>query len=222
MLKEFTLTLKDILYPKACHICSKIIKGRINAFDANLCLDCAASMIKTPPADVPAASSEPYSSLHACYHYEGTVRELVHKFKYENRPYLAKSIVRLMRLAISPSLFQRTDCLVPVPLHPARKREREFNQSECIAKELSLILKKPVCLALKKIKNTPSQTAFKEEIRLSNLKDAFAVSDARGIAGKNCLLVDDVVTTKATIREAASVLKKTGANSIFVLTFARG
>lgn len=222
MIKEFRATLADILYPKNCHICSKIIKGKINAFDENICLECVKDMKKAVPMVSPRHPDAPYDKLAACYNYEGPVRELIHKFKYQNRPYLARSIARLMIESINPALFERIDCLMPVPLHQVRVREREFNQSERIAMELSPIFKKPVSLALKKIRNTLSQTTLKEGERFSNLKNAFTVANSKTIFNKNVLIIDDVITTKATVTEASRVLKNAGAKTIHVLAFARG
>jgi ComF family protein len=222
MIKEFRTTLVDIIYPKNCHICSKILKGGISAFDENICLECVKDMKKAVPMVSPARLDAPYSKLAACYNYEGPVRELIHKFKYENRPYLAQSIARLIFKAINPSLFERIDCLMPVPLHQVRTREREFNQSERIARALSPLFKKPVSLSLKKIRNTPSQTTFKESERFSNLKNAFAVTDREAILEKSVLIIDDVITTKATVTEASRILKNAGAKTIHILAFAKG
>jgi len=221
-IKDLRTTLADILYPRNCHICSKIIRDRINAFDENLCLECVNDMKKAAPMVSPTRIDTPYNKLAACYNYKGPVRELIHKFKYENRPYLARSIARLMLKAINPTLFERIDCLLPIPLHQARAREREFNQSERIARELSFSFKKPVSLAIKKIRNTPSQTTFKENKRSSNLKNAFAVTDEKAILDKYVLIIDDVITTKATITEASRVLKNAGAKTIHILAFAKG
>ena len=222
MIKEFGTTLADIIYPKNCHICSKILKGGISAFDENICMECVKDMKKAVPMVSPELPGAPYNKLAACYNYKGPVRELIHKFKYENRPYLASTIARLMAEAINPALFEIIDCLLPVPLHQVRIREREFNQSERIARELSFSFKRPVSLTLKKIRNTPSQTTFKENERFSNLKNAFVVTEERGIFNKNVLIIDDVVTTKATVTEASHVLKNAGAKTVYILAFAKG
>ena len=212
MLREFCTAVTDILLPKNCHICSKILKGRTNAFDDNLCLECVRTMRPTGTD----------GSITACYAYEGATRELVHKFKYGNRPYLSKSILRLMSLCLNPALFQEIDYLVPIPLHAARAREREFNQSELIARELSSLLNKPATRALKRTRNTAPQTSFASNERFENIKGAFAVFSAEAVMDKNILLIDDVVTTTATTAEAALVLKQAGANKICVLAFAKG
>jgi ComF family protein len=127
-----------------------------------------------------------------------------------------------MNDTLNPALFSAVDCLVPIPLHPTRIREREFNQSELIANGLSLLFKKPVHAALKKIKNNRSQTFFSPTQRFKNSQDTFALTQSASIAEKNILLIDDVVTTAATVSEAARVLKKAHAQSISVLAFAQG
>lgn len=227
MLKEITAGLIDILYPKSCHVCLKLFQQGIASFDDYLCRDCFSDMKKASPASYAPYHPEvsPYQSLLTCYLYEGGIKELIHKFKYENRPYLSKTIAKLIKNTLEgygEAFFNKVDYLVPVPLHPVRQREREFNQSDLIAKELSLGFKRPVCHALKRIKNTKPQTALDKTARLSNLKDAFVLSDPFSLVDKHVLLIDDVVTTTATVTEAARVLKKRGIRKISVLAFARG
>jgi ComF family protein len=227
MLKELTAGLVDILYPKSCHVCSRLFQKGTISFDDYLCRDCFLDMKKASCASYspyhPDAS--PYQSLLACYLYEGGIKELIHKFKYENRPYLSKTISRLINSALEgygEALFNKVDCLVPVPLHPVRQREREFNQSDLIAKELSREFKRPVCRAIKRIKNTKPQNTLDKTSRLSNLKDAFVLCGPFSLIDKHVLLIDDVVTTTATVTEAARTLKKRGVRKISVLAFARG
>lgn len=245
MIKGLMMALIDILWPKSCHICSKIIKKQANAFDKYICADCYAGMKRTPAVCCQLCGSNlntdnehkhlrcrycsqnppAYQRLLSCYQYEGPVKKLIHSFKYERRPYLAKSITQLIqnRLSEHDGAFLKTfDYLVAVPLHPARLREREFNQSELIAKELSKGFNKPVLAALKKIKHTKSQTTLNRMDRFTNLNDAFALNKDICVKGKNILIIDDVATTTATIKEISTLLKQSGAGHISILTFAKG
>lgn len=204
----------DILYPKNCHLCSKILTRETGAFDDHLCADCVSSMKKT------AGARE--SKLFGCYIYEGATRELVHKFKYGNRPYLYKSIVRLMAEALPPGLFDSVDGLIPIPLHRVRQREREFNQAQLLACGLAGVLGKPLLTNLIRIKNTKPQSSLSKSEKISNVKNSFGVTDVSSVKDKNLLLIDDVVTTCATANEASSALKNAGAGNISVLAFAKG
>ena len=224
MLKQFLTTCAELLYPKSCHICSNILKRQTSVFDDYICGKCSRAMKQAPVTSYSyvAEKTFPYQKLIACYLYEGPTKELVHKFKYGNRPYLSKTIIKLMIEALNPQHFQDIDYLVPVPLHPVRLREREFNQAELIASGLSDHFKKPVRLGLKRIKNTGSQVSLNRRGRILNLKGAFAPVDLSGLKGSRVLVIDDVVTTTATVREASRVLKNAGVEHISVLAFARG
>ncbi len=229
MLKEAITTFLDILYPKSCHICSKIFKNRTEAFDDYLCLECFKGMKKTSVIYETLWEKERnisvYHRLISYYVYEGSIKELVHKFKYSNRPYLAGTIAALMSSRIKEydmPLLNRIDALLPVPLHPSRQREREFNQSELIARNLSLEYKKPVCLAVKRNRPTKPQTTLDRTQRHSNVRGAFCLAKNASVEGKHILIIEDVVTTTATVREILRALRKAGAKNASVLAFARG
>ena len=230
MLKEFSRSFLDILYPKNCHLCLKVLTRETCAFDDYLCADCVSFMKKTVDVCEPnnlshissKGKSHPYQKLFSCYIYEGTTRELVHKFKYGNRPYLYKSIIRLMTETLSPELFNDIDGLIPIPLHRVRQREREFNQAQLLARGLAGVFKKPVLTNLIRIKNTKPQSSLSKSEKISNLKNSFCVTDLLSVKNKNLLLIDDVVTTCSTVNEASCILKNAGARNISVLAFAKG
>jgi ComF family protein len=114
------------------------------------------------------------------------------------------------------------DHIVPVPLHPARLRGREFNQSLLLADQLSRQLKKPVSAShLIRAHATDPQTTLTRQERLRNLRQAFSVKQPDSLAGRRILLVDDVFTTGTTLNECAKVLLKAGIQSVFALTLAR-
>jgi ComF family protein len=155
----------------------------------------------------------------------GPVREAVHRFKYEGALSLRLPLARLMvpgledvRLAGAPWL------LVPVPLHPRKKRERRYNQSAELARTLARLTGLTWCDVLRRIRYTDSQAGLDREGRLKNLKGAFAVHPraAERITGREILLIDDVLTTGATAHECARTLRHAGAARVAVLTVARG
>ena len=113
------------------------------------------------------------------------------------------------------------DLIVPVPLHTAKLREREFNQAEVLSRHIAGEFNKDVlCGRLLRHKPTRAQAELCENERFSNVKDSFTVTENQKIKGKNILLIDDVLTTAATSSEAALALKNAGANIVFVLTLA--
>jgi ComF family protein len=114
------------------------------------------------------------------------------------------------------------DVIIPVPLHPRRLREREFNQSLLLADRIGRHLNVPVSFTdLIRLVPSPAQTTLSRKGRLKNLRGAFAVRDAESVAGKRVLLIDDVFTTGATVNECAKTLRKAGSGDVFVLTLAR-
>jgi ComF family protein len=112
--------------------------------------------------------------------------------------------------------------LAPVPLHPARQRERRFNQSAALAEWVSHRLDLPVEQPLRRKVHTITQTQFDRRQRMRNLRDAFALRHNAAVKDKNFLLVDDVLTTGSTLDECARVLLEGGARSVRAITVARG
>jgi len=113
------------------------------------------------------------------------------------------------------------DSIVPVPLHKTRLREREFNQAEVLSRHIAKEFSKELtCNAIERFKHTKTQTELKVHQRPENVLGSFRIINADAVKDKNLLLIDDVLTTGATSSEAAAVLKKAGANIVFVLTLA--
>ncbi len=111
--------------------------------------------------------------------------------------------------------------VVPVPLHPARLRERGFNQAELLAKILAQKINVPLNGALERIRYTTTQTAFDRVERMENLRGSFRLRKKIGVRGLHVLLVDDILTTGSTLSECARVLREAGARSVYAVTAAR-
>jgi ComF family protein len=116
----------------------------------------------------------------------------------------------------------RDQRLVPVPLHPARLRERRFNQSDALAEWVARRLDLKVERPLRRQRHTITQTHFDRKQRMRNLRGAFALRHNAGVKDKSFLLVDDVLTTGSTLDECARVLLAGGARSVRAITVARG
>lgn len=155
-----------------------------------------------------------------CYGgYEGTLRELIHLFKYGKIATLASPLGS--RLALALPKEQRFDCIVPMPMHWLRRWQRGFNQADLLARELSRRSAVPVVQAVKRVKATPPQAGLSNAKRRTNLSGAFAVKRKELLQGRRVLLVDDVMTTGATAAACATVVKKAGASHVSVITLAR-
>ena len=149
--------------------------------------------------------------------YAGTLRDIVHALKYDGRRSLAKPLAQRMRHA-GKDLVLQASVTVPVPLHPARRRERGFNQAADLAHHIGL----PVVPALSRVRATPSQTTLHAIDRRANVSGAFrATRRVRDLRGVTVLVVDDVQTTGATLEACASVLKDAGVREVLALTAAR-
>ena len=155
----------------------------------------------------------------ACYGaYEGTLRELIHLYKYNRMKPLAKPLGDLLAAALPRE--QRFDGVVAVPLHWRRKWDRGFNQSELLARSIARRCGLPVLHPVRRRRATRVQAGLSNSRRRENVAGAF-VGKAGAVKGLRLLLVDDVMTTGATASACAHVLKRAGAQSVALLTLAR-
>lgn len=212
----FLKTFLSVLFPEHCLSCGKN--------DVALCVACGLKLPHGFPPDKNTMVVLDYGS--------NRVKKAIWLFKYRNKRSLAKIFAELLHDTLLEELAElrlmknfTRPLLVPMPISKKRLRGRGYNQSELVAKELALISdKSSFTLAeniLTKIKDTPSQvkTASKRE-RLENLRGSFAVADESAVRGRNIILLDDVITTGATIAEARKVLKKAGARRILGVAIA--
>ena len=172
--------------------------------------ECGACRTK-PPA---------YTQTWSLFPYQSPLKEAILLFKYRGKRSLTKHFIQAMIPAL-PTL-PIIDALMPVPLHPQRLREREYNQSLLLAHGLSQHLQVPLLLScLLRVRPTEPQTSLSKNERLTNLRRAFAVDDASRITGQRILLIDDVFTTGTTLHECAKTLRKAGSGPVYGLTLAR-
>ena len=226
----------DVGLPQCCAACREPVDG------AGLCAGCWSKLsFIAPPycerlgipfvydpgpgvlsmeaiADPPA-----YRRARAAVRYDDVARTLVHAFKYGDRLDLAPIMGRWMANA-GAELLRETDAVVPVPLHWRRQWMRRFNQSALLAEVITRTAGVPVThLALKRIKATPQQVGLSQSARAINVQGAFRVpADGKAeVAGRRLLLVDDVLTSGATMDACARALLRAGAAQVDALTFAR-
>jgi len=159
----------------------------------------------------------------AVYRSRGLVRKLMHEFKYGHQRYLRHPLAAWLGETMNdPRLRDRRfDLIVPVPLHPARERERGFNQATLLAALLSRKVQIPLRFALERIRFTITQTAHDRSERMENLHNAFRLRKKMNVRELRVLLIDDVLTTGSTLSECARILKEAGAISVHAATAAR-
>jgi ComF family protein len=156
--------------------------------------------------------------------YEGALKEIVHQFKYSGRPGLLKTLTLLMVdfLKNNREVLAGIDAVTFVPLQPGRVRGRGFNQSRLLAAGIAAEAGVPLLDTLAKRRATKPQNELSRDERLRNLKGAFSARRDVRLKGLNLLLVDDVMTTGATLDECAGTLVGAGAGKVRCLTLARG
>ncbi len=178
-----------------------------------LCPPCAGTMRALSAGKTQAVGLDAVSA----YVYDGPAARTVQRYKYGGSRYLSAFMAQAMlRAAIEAEV--KFNCLCHVPLHRKKRRKRGFDQAALLAERLAALTGKPHMDAIRRIRNTPSQTKLSAVQRKDNMRGAFeAVQPVTG----RVLLVDDVFTTGATAAECAGVLKAAGAASVTVLTFAR-
>ena len=208
---RFLNTILNIIYPVSCIACGK------NGSD--FCLDC---LLKAPGTDL-----EKNNWIYTLYDYRHPpIKSAIWFLKYKGKRNLAKIFAEIMYGRIIEeledlSVFKnfREPILIPIPLAPARKRERGFNQAELLCKHIiKLDLAKTLRLEnniLIKPKDTEHQAKLKDRNkRLKNIVGSFAIKNPEKIKGQNIILIDDVTTTGATLSEARKILKQAGAKKI--------
>jgi ComF family protein len=151
---------------------------------------------------------------------------MLHNLKYNYASSIAEAFGLLLAKYFKINTiteFDTNSIIVPVPLHKKRLAERGFNQSELIARQIGKILSLEInTTLLSRIKNTKSQMKLDRSGRIANMQDSFICTDPVTVKGKNVILIDDVLTTGATIKEAAYALKTAGCGSISAIVLAKG
>jgi competence protein ComFC len=156
--------------------------------------------------------------------YEGAIREYLAELKYRFRPELGVALGELLVEWIKLNReFQKNDLIIPIPLHQQKMALRGYNQAELLARPLGKYLgEKIMSEVLIREKRTEKQNVLTKSARFANITNAFRVIKPKAVAGKRILLVDDILTTGATVSEAARMLLKAGALSVDVVAVAAG
>jgi ComF family protein len=239
VLQKFELlqSAVSLLYPPGCTICRKSIRA-----GDYLCDQCETKVVRIV-APFCQKCSEPFegsiTNTFACancahrtiyfdaavsaYRGHGIVRQIIHEFKYGRQIHLRHLVARWLNSALNDERLREShfDVIMPVPLHPARQRERGFNQASLLAELLSAQTSIPVKPLLERTRYTTTQTALDRSERMENLHNAFRLRKNADVRGLRVLLVDDVLTTGSTLNECARILKRASAFSVHAATAAR-
>ena len=229
--------LSSLFYPAACAVCSENVEppnylcesccGRAPRIAPPFCAKCSEPFFGAITQAFSCANCEHrilhFDSAVAAYRSRGLVRKLVHEFKYGHHRHLRYPLAGWLGEAMSDPRLRglRFDVIVPVPLHPARERERGFNQATLLAELLSGQIGVPLRPVLERIRFTRTQTAHDRAERMENLRDAFRLRKKADVRQLRVLLIDDILTTGSTLSECARVLKEAGATSVHAATAAR-
>jgi ComF family protein len=147
--------------------------------------------------------------------------QILHQIKYESNTHLGEQLGIALGMRVKNSIFSNADLLIPIPLHKTKKALRGYNQSEVLANGLATIIPIPIVLeSIIRSKHTKSQTYLNKEARKENVKDVFEVIKPLVVQNKKIILLDDVITTGATIEACANELLKAGANEVMLLSLA--
>ncbi|MCB0396582.1 MAG: ComF family protein [Flavobacteriales bacterium] len=223
--KEWGSDLLSLFYPEACPGCGKtLLKG-----EKPLCLPCR---LHLPRTNFESLTDHHVSRIFwgrlqvnramAYLHFEkhGIVRRLVHSIKYHNDTTLGHWLGREMGHALKQAGWQ-VDGILPVPLTPERHKKRGFNQSRCLADGMAETMMCEIYDGhMQRITGARSQTRKSRFARWQNVEDAFVVNDPDPLINKHILLVDDVVTTGATLEACGQVLQRIPGCTISIVTLA--
>jgi ComF family protein len=212
----------DVVFPPVCHSCNAALpRGASIA-----CPACLSAIVTVDEWDdayretlARLREERTVSDFVAAWYFEreGPMRALMHRLKYGGMTSIGEEFGRVLGERIRDAGLGESDLLVPLPLHPSRKRERGFNQCEHIARGVSAVTGRPVRTDLvRRARFTPSQTPLSHVERRENVRNVFALRAhaPRALAGKTVLLVDDVVTTGATMRSCAGALHGAGVRAV--------
>ena len=206
--------LLDLLYPPKCVICRRLLARG----EQDICPDCFESLPNFEGEKPQVGSAD---GLSVTLFYEGAVRESFLRFKFSGRDFYADVYGTWMAGRIRDELGRGFDGVCWVPVSKKRRRSRGYDQSELLARKVAAELSLPTCAALQKHAERNPQSQLKDAAqRRSNASGAFSVLPGADVSGKTLLLIDDIVTTGATLSECCRVLKGAGAARVDCAAFA--
>jgi ComF family protein len=226
IIRRTLTTALDLVFPQACGGCGRHGCGL-------WCADCTASVtylagndgrreLTIPPLDpAPLGSTLPFTvAIYSAARFAGSARNAIHAFKFGATPHLADVLADWLTSTWHAQDVQ-ADVIVPVPLHPARERERGYNQSGWLAERLARNVGRSYApRALRRVRNTEQQAQLSAENRARNVTGAFS-ADRLVLDSKRVLIIDDVFTTGATLAACAHACAEAVATAVSAMTVTR-
>jgi ComF family protein len=234
-LKHSAFSILEFFLPRLCLFCGAAVgeeaavavcsdcEGQIEWVESPLCTCCGAVFASRDGADRVCgdciADPPPFTRARAAAIYDGPAAQAIKRFKFTRQMAYLPVMQQWLQCPLCLELVADADLIVPVPLHPKRLKQRGFNQALLLARAFPGIpLGRETVV---RVRHTVPQVELKPKERRDNVKGAFAVPDPALVKSRNVLLLDDVYTTGATVRECAKVLRKAGARQVDILTVAR-
>ena len=206
----------NLLYPNVCGVCNKISKEAI-------CKKCEIKIKKYEINYLNRNRKIYFDEIFCVYKYEGIIRDMLIKYKFQNDAYLYKTFIKiLLKNKKLYSFLEKYDIIIPVPISKQRKQKRGYNQTQLIssglAKELNIKCESKI---LVKVLNNNAQSSLNKKDRIENVKNAFKLINLYKIKDKNVLIFDDIYTTGSTVNECAKLLKEANTKKVGILTIAK-
>lgn len=215
--KPLIARLLDLFFPPKCVFCRRLLKEE----EQEICAACQNSL-PWVTEDTPPKRVENVGRCAAPLWYRDEVRESFHRYKFQGQDFYARVYGKLMAQCVRDRLGLGFDAVTWAPLSQKRKKQRGYDQAELLARAVGSELDKPVIPILRKVKHTAAQSSLEsDEARAQNAAGAYEIADPAAAEGKQILLVDDIVTTGATLSNCAGVLLDAGAKEVRAVTFAR-
>ena len=219
-------TIFDFILPRFCPACQK----KLSLTEKLICDDCRETFVYTDEKLIQFEYERKFAQSKIItdffplliFEKDSPLQHVIHQIKYQKKFLLAVELGEMLGNSLLKNKpTWHIDIILPVPLHSLKKAERGFNQSFYIAKGIKKVTQIPVSQSLLKRKRyTESQTQKNLIERAENMSEAFALKRSDKVAGKNVLLIDDVITTGATIRECGKILRECGAANIYAASIA--
>lgn len=200
----------DAVAPLRCAGCDLVSRDAI----CPACAQCVEAQSVPPVVDLP------WGRAHAGFTFEAEVREILHRGKFQGNRAALRRLAALAAGRLDLSRRQPPDAVAAVPLGPRRRRRRGYNQAEVVACAFAQVAEAPLLNALVRVRETAPQASRGEQARQANVSGAFAWRGTE-LSGAALWLVDDVLTTGATLGAAASVLRRAGARRVEAFVIAR-
>lgn len=216
-MRPLSLYLLDLFFPAKCIYCDALLQDSASY----TCPHCKTKYFQHTNASTPQAGNHFSHSVSAAW-YEDEVRTAFLQYKFYQQKHLSEAFAPPLARVVKRYFSGRYELITWVPVSKERLKKRGYDQSRLLAEALALALEQPALSLLSHPKSNPPQSGLSSaQARKDNVKDCFLAPQPELIRGRHILLVDDVLTTGATLEEASSVLRAAGAETVLCATFCR-